>query len=281
VLMEQFVPKMVLENMLRHKVSVVVAVPAMYVVMTTSNMPAEAFAYTKVCLSGGAPLPVSIMQRFEAMYHVPNREGYGLLEASPVVSVNRPEKIKPGTIGPAIPGVSVRIVDNQGQDLPLGEAGELLVQGPNVMAGYFGMPEATESALRAGWLHTGDIATIDEDGYLTIVDRLKDMIIVGGLKVYPREVEEVLYTHPKVKEAAVVGISHPLRGESVKAVISLKEGEVLTPAEVTAYCKDRLANYKVPKTVEFMESLPKSSTGKILRRMLNGQSNADGTQVGA
>ena len=268
VLMEQFVPKLVVDNLRRHKVSVIVGVPAMYVVMTTSNMPSDAFSNARICISGGAPLPISILQRFEQTYGLPIREGYGLSEASPVVTINVPEKIKPGTIGPPIPGVSVRVIDPSGKDLAQGEAGELLVKGPNVMVGYFGMPEATTAALRDGWLYTGDIATIDEDGYVTIVDRLKDMIIVGGLKVYPREVEEVLYTHPKIKEAAVVGIKHALRGESVKAVVSLKDGQTMTPQDVISFCKEHLANYKVPKVVEFQEALPKSSTGKILRRLL-------------
>lgn len=269
VLMEQFTPKLVLDNIVNHGVTLLVGVPAMFVVLTTSNIPTQALKGVKVCISGGAPLPVSILQRFQRTYGMPIREGYGLSEASPVVAVNRPELIKPGTVGPAIPGVHVRVIDNMGCDMPTGEAGELIVQGDNVMVGYFGMPIASAQALRDGWLHTGDIASIDADGYITIVDRLKDMIIVGGLKVYPREVEEVLYSHPKVQEAAVVGVSHSLRGESVKAVISLKENESMTAAEVAAYCKEHLAHYKVPKIVEFLPALPKSSTGKILRRMLS------------
>jgi long-chain acyl-CoA synthetase len=268
VLMEQFAPKLFVENITNNGVSVLVGVPAMYVVLTTNHIPVDVLKGIRVCISGGAPLPVSVLRRFQKTFGLPIREGYGLSEASPVVAVNRPQLIKPGTIGPPIPGVRVRIVDTDGNDLPLGEAGELLVQGDNVMVGYFGMPLASEQALRDGWLHTGDIASIDSDGYITIVDRLKDMIIVGGLKVYPREVEEVLYTHPKIKEAAVVGVSHSLRGESVKAVISLKENERMTQTEVTTYCKEHLAHYKVPKTVEFLPTLPKSSTGKILRRMV-------------
>lgn len=268
VLMEQFAPKQFVENITNNGVSILVGVPAMYVVLTTNHIPADVLKGIRVCISGGAPLPVSVLHRFQKAFGLPIREGYGLSEASPVVAVNRPQLIKPGTIGPPIPGVRVRIVDTDGNDLPPGEAGELLVQGDNVMVGYFGMPLASEQALRDGWLHTGDIASIDSDGYITIVDRLKDMIIVGGLKVYPREVEEVLYTHPKIKEAAVVGVSHSLRGESVKAVISLKENERMTQTEVTAYCKEHLAHYKVPKTVEFLPTLPKSSTGKILRRMV-------------
>jgi long-chain acyl-CoA synthetase len=247
---------------------VLAGVPSMYVVMVTASIPKEVFSSVTLCLSGGAPLPVSILTKFEESYGIPIQEGYGLSEASPVVGVNVASKIKPGTIGPPVPGVRVRTVDAQGNDVGIGQPGELLVQGDNVMVGYFGLPEATAEALRDGWLHTGDVATIDEDGYITIVDRLKDMIIVGGLKVYPREIEEVLYAHPKVKEAAVVGIKNTLRGESVKAVISLKDGATMTTNEVITYCRERLANYKVPKTVVFMDALPKSSTGKILRRML-------------
>jgi long-chain acyl-CoA synthetase len=268
VLIEQFVPKIVLNAIAQNKITVLAGVPSMYVVMVTASIPKEVFSSVTLCLSGGAPLPVSILTKFEESYGIPIQEGYGLSEASPVVGVNVASKIKPGTIGPPVPGVRVRTVDAQGNDVGIGQPGELLVQGDNVMVGYFGLPEATAEALRDGWLHTGDVATIDEDGYITIVDRLKDMIIVGGLKVYPREIEEVLYAHPKVKEAAVVGIKNTLRGESVKAVISLKDGATMTTNEVITYCRERLANYKVPKTVVFMDALPKSSTGKILRRML-------------
>lgn len=268
VLVEQFVPRVVLSAITGQRVSVLVGVPAMFVVITTSNVSKRAMSNVRACLSGGAPLPVAVLERFQRMYDIPIREGYGLSEASPVVAVNVPDAIKPGTVGPPIPGVQVRVVDENDQDVPVGEAGELLVRGENVMAGYYGLAEETRHALRGGWLHTGDIAILDEDGYITIVDRLKDMIIVGGLKVYPREVEEVLYAHPKIKEAAVVGISHPIRGESVKAVISVKEGEDLTTGEVIAYCREHLANYKIPKTVVFLTELPKSSTGKVLRRLL-------------
>lgn len=270
VLMEQFVPHVVVAAIAEYKVSVLVGVPAMFVVLTTATLPPEAMASVRVCLSGGAPLPVAVLEGFSRAYGIPIREGYGLSEASPVVAVNLPTRVKTGTVGPPLPGVKVRVVDEQGRDQPPGQPGELLVQGENVMVGYFGMPEATSATLRDGWLHTGDIATLDEDGYIAIIDRLKDMIIVGGLKVYPREVEEVLYAHPKIKEAAVFGVSHPIRGESVKAVISPKPGETLTASQVIMYCREHLANYKIPKTVVFVNELPKSSSGKILRRMLVG-----------
>ncbi|HHT27384.1 MAG TPA: long-chain fatty acid--CoA ligase [Firmicutes bacterium] len=271
VLIEQFVPKIVLNAISQHKITALAGVPSMYVVMVTASIPKEIFSSVTLCLSGGAPLPISVLNRFEEMYGVSIQEGYGLSEASPVVAVNVARKIKPGTVGPPVPGVRVRTVDTHGNDVGVGQPGELLVQGENVMVGYFGLPEATAEALKDGWLHTGDVATIDEDGYVTIVDRLKDMIIVGGLKVYPREVEEVLYSHPKIKEAAVVGMKHAIRGESVKAVISLKDGQTMTANEVITYCRERLANYKVPKNVVFMAALPKSSTGKILRRLLVDQ----------
>ncbi|MGI6611521.1 MAG: long-chain-fatty-acid--CoA ligase [Limnochordia bacterium] len=268
VLMEQFVPHAVVAAIGNYRISVLVGVPAMFVVLTTANVPQEAMAGVRVCLSGGAPLPVAVLEGFSRAYGIPIREGYGLSEASPVVSVNVPHQVKAGTVGPPIPGVRVRVVDEQGRDQPPGHPGELLVQGENVMTGYFGLPKATSAALRGGWLHTGDIATLDDDGYITIIDRLKDMIIVGGLKVYPREVEEILYAHPKIKEAAVFGVSHPIRGESVKAVISTKPGETLAASQVIMYCRQHLANYKIPKTVTFVNELPKSSSGKILRRML-------------
>ncbi|GAB4272234.1 MAG: hypothetical protein Kow00111_25920 [Thermincola ferriacetica] len=167
-----------------------------------------------------------------------------------------------------MPGVEIKIVDDDDRELPYNMPGELILRGPNVMQGYFNLPEATAEALKNGWLHTGDIAYMDEEGYLFIVDRKKDLIIVGGLNVYPREIEEVIYTHPKVAEAAVVGVADALRGETVKAFIALKEGETATEREIIKYCQEKLANYKLPKEVQFMDALPKTSTGKILKRAL-------------
>jgi long-chain acyl-CoA synthetase len=222
----------------------------------------------KLCISGGASLPVAVLHGFEQKYNVRVSEGYGLSEASPVVCFNPIDRErKPGTIGVAIPGVEVRIVGEDGEERAPGEIGELICRGENVMIGYLNRPEETKQALRDGWLYTGDLATVDEEGYYSIVDRKKDMIIVGGFNVYPREVEEVLYKHAAVAEAAVVGQPDPNYGEKVVAYVALKE-EGMAAEELVEYCKEQLAAYKVPKEVYVLPELPKNTTGKILRREL-------------
>lgn len=269
-ILDSFVPATVLETIIKEKTTVLAFVPTMYaVLLQVPNVNPEDFKHVRVPYSGGAALPVEILQKFKEKYGVPILEGYGLSECSPVATVNPLEgERKPGSIGRAISGVEVKIFDDNDNEVPRNTPGELVVKGPNVMKGYYNLPEASEEALRNGWLHTGDVAYMDEDGYVFIVDRKKDLIIVGGLNVYPREIEEVLYTNSKIAEAAVVGVSDDLRGETVKAFIALKEGETATEREVIKYCQERLANYKLPKMVEFMEALPKTSTGKILKRAL-------------
>lgn len=223
----------------------------------------------KLCVSGGAPLPVEIMKVFEERYGVIMIEGNGPTETSPVSYANPIEGVrKPGSVGIPVPGVEVKIVDDNDNEVPVNEVGEICVKGRNVMKGYLNRPEETAQALRGGWLHTGDLGKKDEDGYIYIVDRKKDMIIVGGLNVYPREVEEILYQHPAVAEAAVVGIADELRGEIPKAFVALKPGEEATEKELIRYCRQNLANYKCPKQVEFCESLPKTVTGKIDKKLL-------------
>ena len=222
-----------------------------------------------MCISGGAALPVEVMKAFEAKYKIPICEGDGPTECSPVTSCNPPKGIrKPGSIGPPLPRVQMKIVDDNGKELPTGEMGEIIVKGSNVMKGYWNNPEATRESIKDGWFYTGDMGKKDEDGYFYIVDRKKDMVIVGGMNVYPREVEEILYTNPKVLEAAVIGIEDKLRGELPVAIIVLKENQLATEKEIIEYCKERLANYKVPKKVEFVTALPKTATGKILKREL-------------
>ena len=225
----------------------------------------------KLCISGSAPMPVKQMERFEQLTGAVISEGYGLSEASPATHFNPIiGKRKPGSIGLPLPSTDARIVDvEQGTRLlPPGEEGELVVRGPQVMAGYYRQPEETAQVLRNGWLHTGDICTMDEEGYFYVVDRKKDLILTGGYNVYPRELEEVLYTHPSIAEAVVIGVPHDTRGEVPKAFVVLVEGRTLERRELIAYCRARLANYKVPRAVEFRESLPKSAVGKILRRAL-------------
>jgi len=196
-------------------------------------------------------------------------EGYGLSETSPVASFNHPDaERKPGSIGFAIEGVEMALVDESGTEVPTGELGEIVIRGQNIMRGYWKQPEATAEAIKDGWFHSGDLARCDEDGYFYIVDRIKDMILRGGLNVYPREVEEVLYEHPAIAEAAVVGVPHDTLGEEVAAFVVLTPGKSADPAEVSQFVKDRLAGYKYPRQVTVVESLPKTASGKILKREL-------------
>jgi long-chain acyl-CoA synthetase len=225
----------------------------------------------KACLSGSAPLPVEVQNRFEALAGARLVEGYGLTEASPVTHANPLYgRRKPGMIGLPLPDTDAKIVDLETgeRDLAPGEIGEVAVKGPQVMHGYWNQPDETAKVLRGGWLYTGDIGYMDEEGYFAIVDRKKDMIIAGGFKVYPRDVEEPLYEHPKVQEAVAVGLPDPYRGETVKAYIVLKEGESATEQEIIEYCKGKMAKYKVPAQVEFRAALPKTLVGKVLRRAL-------------
>jgi long-chain acyl-CoA synthetase len=214
-------------------------------------------------------MPVEVMKAFEAKFGVEILEGYGLSETSPVASFNmldRPRKA--GSIGYPVWGVEMSIQDDTGRLLPDGERGEICIRGHNIMKGYLGRPEATAETMRGGWFHSGDIGIRDADGSYRIVDRVKDMIIRGGFNVYPREVEEVLYGHPAVAEAAVIGVAHESHGEEVKAVIALKPGQSATPEDLIAWSKERLAAYKYPRLVELVDALPKGPTGKILKREL-------------
>mgnify|MGYP003771952359 CR=1 FL=1 len=225
----------------------------------------------RLCVTGASPMPAEVLRRFEELTGSTIVEGYGLTESSPVTHCNPLLGTrKTCSIGIPLPGTYYRIVDlDLGvRDLPVGEPGELLIRGPQVMKGYWKMPEETARSLRDGWLYTGDIATVDEEGYAFIVDRKKDMIIAGGYNVYPREVDEVLYEHPKVLDAVTVGIPDPYRGETVKAFVVLKPGEEAAEEEIIGFCKEKLAIYKVPKAVEFREFLPKTIVGKVLRKEL-------------
>jgi long-chain acyl-CoA synthetase len=222
--------------------------------------------------SGGSALPVNLKRTFEERVGKPLFEGYGLSEASPVTHNNPPflGEGREGSIGIPIPSTDARIVDVKSgeREMPVGESGELIIKGPQVMKGYLNMPEETEGTLRDGWLYTGDIATMDEDGYFYIVDRKKDMILASGYNVYPREVEEVLFEHPDVAEAVAIGVPDEYRGETVKAFVVKRSGATTKEVEILAFCKERLAAYKAPKAVEFRDDLPKSAVGKLLRRVL-------------
>ena len=247
-------------------------VPTMYVAFNgVPNVERYGFKSLRVCMSGGAALPVEVRQKFEALTGGKLVEGYGLTETSPVTHVNPPDgSPKTASIGLPIKGTEARIVDLETgtRELSTGETGEIVIRGPQVMKGYWNKPEETALVLRDGWLYTGDIAKKDEDGYFYIVDRKKDLIIAGGFNIYPREVEEVLFECPKIKEAAVVGVPDPYRGETVKAFVVLKDGVTATEDEIIAFCRERLASYKTPRIVVFLDSIPKSGVGKYLRREL-------------
>jgi long-chain acyl-CoA synthetase len=221
----------------------------------------------RLCVSGGSAMPVEVLRAFEEAFGCTIMEGYGLSETSPVASFNQLHaERKPGSIGTPIPGVEMRVVDDEGRDVERGEVGEIAIRGENVMKGYWGKPEETATAIPDGWFRTGDLARQDDDGYFFIVDRKKEMIIRGGYNVYPREIEEALYEHAAVAEAACIGIPHPDLGEEVAAAVALKPGASAEPDELREWVKARVAAYKYPRHVWLVEALPKGPTGKILRR---------------
>jgi long-chain acyl-CoA synthetase len=270
VLLRWFTPDRVLETIERFRVQSMAGVPTMYVYLL--NYPeGDRFDTSSMRSwgSGAAPLPLEIVQPFEKKFGGRLMEGYGLTEASPVVSAHRLSGVrKLGSVGQPIPGVEVAIVDDADRPLPAGEPGEVCVRGPNVMLGYYRLPDETAKALRNGWLHTGDVGRVDEDGFLYIVERKKDLIIRGGFNIYPREVEEVLYAHPQIAEAAAFGVPDPLMGEEVVAFVALKPGATADADDVISFCQARLAKFKCPKQVRFVAALPKSPIGKILRKEL-------------
>ena len=268
-ILESFQPKEVVESLLKDEITVFMGVPAMYVVLLEAGKNHISFPKLRLAVSGGAALPVEIFRQAKELLRLPIVEGYGLTEASPAVCFNPLDGVqKEGSIGLPLPYQECRIVDENGAELGNGQVGELALKGENIMLGYFKQEEETQKALVDGWLLTGDMAKKDEEGYIYIVDRKKDMVIVGGMNVYPREVEEVIYQYSKVKEAAVIGLEDKLRGEYVKAFVVLKEGENCTSKELLRYMKERLAIYKLPREIDFIPALPKNSTGKIMKRWL-------------
>ncbi|MGE5591381.1 MAG: long-chain-fatty-acid--CoA ligase [Bacillota bacterium] len=272
VLMPKFEAGEALELIEKHKPHLFPGAPTMYVaVINHPEVTRRNLSSIESCISGSAALPVEVQTTFERLTGGKLVEGYGLTEASPVTHSNPLTGLrKTGSIGLPFPSTEAKIVDMETgeRELPMGEIGELCVRGPQVMAGYWNRPEETARVLRDGWLYTGDMARMDEDGFTYIVDRKKDMIIAGGFNIYPREVEEVLYEHPAVQEAVAVGVPDSYRGETVKAYLVLKQGQEATSDEIIAFCRERLAKYKAPTAVEFRESLPKTIVGKVLRRKL-------------
>ncbi len=268
-LIPRFEPAKALEIIARDRVSVLEGVPTMYHAMLNSPARDEADASSlRLCVSGGSAMPVEVMRAFERQFECIILEGYGLSETSPVASFNHPNlERKPGSIGTPVEGVEMRAVDDEGNEVAQGEVGEIAIRGHNVMKGYWRNPAATADVLDAdGWFRSGDMATVDSDGYFFIVDRKKDMIIRGGYNVYPREIEEVLYEHPAVSEAAVIGVPDDSLGEEVGAAVVLKAGADASADDIRAFAKERVAAYKYPRKIWFASELPKGPTGKILKR---------------
>jgi long-chain acyl-CoA synthetase len=274
-LVPRFTPEKVLEVIERDRATVFAGVPTMFSALL--NHPAREDTDTsslKFCVSGGAAIPVEVLRGFEKAFGTTILEGYGLSETTGMGSFNVQDKRKPGSIGVPVGGTEMKVVDDDGNELPQGEPGEVVMRGPFVMREYWNKPDATEEAMAGGWFHTGDIAKVDEDGYLFIVDRKKELIIRGGYNVYPREVEEVIYSHPAVREAAVVGVPHAELGEEVGAAVALRDGEQVSPDDLRAYVKERVAAYKYPREVWLVDELPKGPTGKILKREIEAPNGA-------
>jgi long-chain acyl-CoA synthetase len=275
VLVDRFQPAKVLGLIQEHRISVFLAIPSMYRVLAGTEG-AYDVSSVRFPISGGEPLPVAVAEAFEKRFGVPIFEGYGQTEAAPVVTLNTPGARKIGTIGKALPGVEVAIWDDQNRALPAGEIGEIMVRGRNVMQEYRHLPEETAKTITQGWLHTGDLGKLDPDGFVTITGRKKDLIISAGENIYPREIEEVLGQHPNVREVAVIGVKDDVRGEVPKAFVIARENTTVDDKELRSFCRDKLANYKIPKYFEIVADLPRTPTGKVLKRMLPTTAAAKG-----
>ncbi|HJR19957.1 MAG TPA: long-chain fatty acid--CoA ligase [Actinomycetota bacterium] len=270
VLMERFDATGSLDAVERHGVTILFGAPPMFIAwLNTPGVERFDLSKVRVAISGAAPLPGAVLEDFRRKLGITIWEGYGLTETAPGVTSNAMgQEAKPGSIGKPLPGVEVRIVDASGDDVEDGDPGEIIVRGPNVFRGYWRQDQATAEVIVDGWFHTGDVGYADADGYIFLVDRKKDLIIVSGFNVYPREVEDAIFRHPKVADTAVVGIPHPYTGEAVKAFVVLKPGEATTEEEILEFCRRSLARFKCPQVVEFVKELPHLPTGKVLRRLL-------------
>jgi long-chain acyl-CoA synthetase len=247
------------------------AVPTIYILLLNAGLSPERLPTVRYCFSAAATMPVEVARRWEEVFGLAVHEGYGLTETSPFAAYNHEFAHRPGSIGTPVENVEMRVVDADGREVADGEWGEICIRGPNVMLGYWNRPAESEEALRGGWFHSGDIGYRSPDGYFYLVDRVKDMINAAGFKVWPREVEEVLYRHPAIRECAVVGLPAEIRGETVAAFIVARSDCALTAGEVEAFCRERMAAYKVPRRIDLVDSIPKSATGKVLKRMLREQ----------
>lgn len=270
VVLERFDAEKVLMEIQKNKCTVFMGVPTMYIKLLEAKKDFHDVSSVRLWTVGSAPMPVEAYNKFKEKFGIEMLERYGMTETAPVITSNPYRgKRKSGSVGPALPGVEVSVLNDDGAFAGFNEVGEIVVRGPNVMKGYWNRPVETEEAYAGGWFHTGDLGRLDEEGYLTIVGRKKEMIIASGFKVFPREVEEVIHTNPKVKEVAVVGLPDPVRGENVKAFIVLKEGMTATPQEMEEFCRKGLAAFKVPRVYEFVSSIPRTPSGKTLNRILS------------
>jgi long-chain acyl-CoA synthetase len=274
VMHRRFVPDAILDSVRRDGVTVFMGVPTVYMALLGMGLERDALGAVRYEFSAAATMPQEISRRWTERFGRPVYEGYGLTETSPFATYNHDFRHRLGSIGTPVENTEARIVDEEWGAVPLGGWGEIAIRGPGVMKGYWNRPDDTTSVLRDGWLRSGDIGTMDDEGYLFIVDRAKDMINSAGFKVWPAEVEQVLYRHPAIAEAAVYGVADPARGEAVRASIVLRAGQRATPEELISYCQERIATYKVPATVELVDDLPKNATGKILKRVLRDASGS-------
>lgn len=271
VLHRRFVPDQVLDAIQRERATMFFAVPTIFITLLAMDLSDRDLRSIRYEFSAAATMPQEISRRWTERFGRPVFEGYGLTECSPFACYNHDFRHKFGSVGTAVENVELKILDEDGHELPRGEWGEICIQGPGVMKGYWGRPEDTAAAIRRGWLRSGDIGTMDDEGYVFIVDRVKDMINVSGFKVWPAEVEQVLYRHPAVREVAIYGVSDPVKGEAVRAAIVLREGAAVSGEEIIAFCRERMAVYKAPAAVQLVRELPKSATGKILKRVLRAR----------
>lgn len=272
VLIPQYSPRKFIKTMIDTGVTLVLAIPTQYLhlmIAAKRRKPAE-LPKLKFCISGAAPLPLKVIEAFKEIFGASIIEGYGMTESTSAVAVNPPERIKEGSIGIPCPGIEMKVVDDEGKELETGKTGEIIIKGDVVSKGYFNLPDDTKETFKDGWLHSGDIGYKDEDGYFFITDRKKDIIIKGGFNISPKEIEDLLTQHPKIKEAAVIGLKEKVK-EKIKAFCVIAEGESATREEILEFCRKTLASYKTPDDVEFIEVLPKSATGKLLRKELKGE----------
>ncbi|MBW4427547.1 MAG: long-chain fatty acid--CoA ligase [Nostoc desertorum CM1-VF14] len=280
ILQRRFDLQKVLQSITEYQITMFFGVPTIFIKMLNAEIPKDPLKSVRYYFSAAAPMPIEIAQQWHEKNGTFIYEGYGLTETSPFATYNNDLKYKLGSIGTPIENVEIQIVDSYGHQVQPGEVGEILVRGPNVMLGYWNRPFETAEVIKNGWFHTGDIGRMDEDGFFYIVDRLKDMINLSGFKIYPTEVENVIYQHPAVAEVAVYGVPDPVKGEIVKSNIVLKPGHDITAQQIIDFCYAKIAAYKVPHVINFVESLPKNPTGKVLKRLLHQETKSHASVVG-